>query len=56
MQLSILRHKGTPDRYGMPSHATVDARRILTCVGLTWNEAPFKIPPGRTRKTGQTKA
>lgn len=55
LQVSILRHKGTPDRYAMPSHATVDARRILTCVGLTWDEAPFKMPPERTRNTSQTK-
>jgi len=39
----------------MPSPATVEAKRILTSAGLTWNEAPFKMPPERTRKTSQHK-
>ena len=56
LQLSILRHKGTRDRYAMPSPITTDAKRILTCVGQSWNEAPFKMPPKPTRKTSQTKA
>ena len=47
--------KATPDRYGMLSPATADARRILTCVGLTWNEAPFKMPPKRTYKPRRAK-
>jgi len=55
LQLSILRHKGTRERYAMPSPATVDARRILRCVGLNWNEAPFRMPPERTRKSGPAK-
>ena len=38
-----------------PSPVTSDAKRILTCVGLTWNEAPFQMPQERTRKTGRTK-
>jgi len=54
LQLTILRHKGTRDRYAMPSRATADARRILKCVSLTWNEIPFKMPPERTRKPGRT--
>ena len=56
MQLSILRRKGTRGRYAMPSSVTTDAKRILTCVGRTWNEAPFQMPPERTRKTGRTKS
>ena len=55
VQVSILRRKGTRDRYAMPSPVTTDAKRILTCVGLTWNKAPFQMPPERTRKTGRTK-
>ena len=55
LQVSILRRKGTCERYAMPSPVTTDAKRILTCVGLTWNEAPFQIPPERTRKTSRTK-
>ena len=41
VQVSILRRKGTRERYAMPSPVTTNAKRILTCVGLTWNEAPF---------------
>ena len=55
VQVSILRRKGTRERYAMPSLVTIDAKRILTCVGLTWNETPFQMPPERTRKTGRTK-
>ena len=55
VQVSILRRKGTRERYAMPSPVTTDAKRILTCVGLTWNEAPFRMPPERTRNTGRTK-
>ena len=55
VQLSILRRKGTGERYAMLSPVTTDAKRILTCDGLTWNEAPFQMPPERTRKTGRTK-
>ena len=40
VQVSILRRKGTRERYAMPSPVTTDAKRFLTCVGLTWNEAP----------------
>ena len=56
LQVSILRRKGTCERYAMPSPVTTDAKRILTCVGLTWNEAPFRIPPERTRKTSRTQS
>ena len=35
LQVSILRRKGTCERYAMPSPVTTDAKRILTCVGLT---------------------
>ena len=56
LQVSILRRKGTGERYAMPSPVTTDAKRILTCVGLTWNEAPFQMPPERTRKTSQTES
>ena len=55
VQLSILRRKGTGERYAMPSPVTTDAKRTLSCVGLTWNEAPFQMPPERTRKTDRTK-
>ena len=55
VQLSILHRKGTGERYAMPSPVTTDAKRILTCVGLTWNEAPFRMPPERTHKTDRTK-
>ena len=55
VQVSILCRNGTRERYAMPSPVTADAKRILTCVGLTWNEAPFQMPPERTRKTGRTK-
>ena len=55
LQVSILRRKGTRERYAMPSPVTTDAKRILTCVGLTWNEASFQMPPERTHKTGRTK-
>ena len=39
----------------MSNPVTTDAKRILSCVGLTWNEAPFQMPPERTRKTSRTK-
>jgi len=55
LQVSILRRKGTSERYAMPSPITTDARRILKCVGLTWNEAPFRMPTERTRKTRPSK-
>ena len=55
VQVSILRRKGTRERYAMPSPVTTDAKRLSECVGLTWNEAPFQMPPERTRKTGRTK-
>ena len=55
VQVSILRRKGTRERYAKSSPVTTDANRILTCVGLTWNEALFQMPPERTRKTGRTK-
>ena len=45
LQISILRHKGTKNRYAMPSPLTTDAKRILNCVGLSWDEAPFPMPP-----------
>ena len=35
LQVSIPRRKGTCERYAMPSPVTTDAKRILTCVGLT---------------------
>ena len=54
LQLSVLRRKGTDERYAMPSPVTTDAARILKCVGQTWNEAPFRMPPERTRKTSHT--
>jgi len=55
LQLAILQHERTGDRYAMPGPATVDAKRILGCVGLTWNEVPFRMPPERTRKSGRAK-
>ena len=55
VQVSILRRKGTRERYAMPNLVTADAKRILTCIDLTWNEAPFQMPSERTRKTGRTK-
>ena len=56
MQVSILRRKGTRDRYAIPRPVTTDAKRILTSVCLTWNEAPFQIPPERVRKSNRTKS
>ncbi len=56
LQISILRRKGTSEQYAMPSPATTDAKRILRCVGLSWNEAPFRMPPERTRKPRPEKA
>ena len=56
LQISILRRKGTREQYAMPSPATTDAKRILRCVGLSWNEAPFRMPPERTRKPRPEKA
>ena len=53
VQNSILRCTGTRERYAMPVIA--DANRILTCAGLTWNEAFFQMSPERTRKTDRTK-
>ena len=50
LQISILYHKGTQNRYAMPSPITADAKRILNCVGLTWDEAPFQMPPEKARK------
>ena len=35
VQVSILRRKGTRECYAMPNLVTADAKRILTCVGLT---------------------
>ena len=55
VQLSILRRKGTGERYAIPRPVITDGKRILTCVGQTWNEAPFQMPPERMRKTGRTK-
>ena len=56
VQVSILRRKGKRKHYALPSPVTIDAKPILSCVGLTWNEAPFQMPPERTRKTSRTKA
>ena len=56
LQISVLRRKGTGERYAMPSPVTADAKRILTCVGLTWNETPFQMPPERTRKANRPKS
>ena len=56
LQISVLRRKGTGERYAMPSPVTADAKRILTCFGLTWNETPFRMPPERTRKTNRPKS
>ncbi len=56
LQISILKRKGTSEQYAMPSPATTDAKRILRCVGLSWNEAPFRMPPERTRKPRPEKA
>jgi len=58
LQLSILRHKATGDRYAMPGPATVDDRRILTRVGLTWNEArrPSRCPQNAPARLADTKA
>ena len=42
--------------HAMPNPATTDAKCILTCVGLTWNEAPFQIPPERTHKSDRSNA
>ncbi len=56
LQISILKRKGTSEQYAMPSPATTDAKRILRCVGLSWNEAPFRMPPQRTRKPRPEKA
>ena len=56
LQISILRRKGTREQYAMPRPATTDAKRILRCVGLSWNEAPFRMPPERTRKPRPEKA
>ncbi len=50
LQLSVLRHRDTGERYAMPSPVTTDAKRILRCVDLTWSEEPFRMPPERTRK------
>ena len=36
VQVLIHRRKGTRERYAIPSPVTIDAKRILTCVGLTW--------------------
>ncbi len=54
LQISILRHKDTDERYAMPSPVTTDARRILNCVGLTWDEAPFQMPPQTKRKRSKS--
>ena len=32
VQVSILRRKGTRERYAMPNPVTADAKRILACV------------------------
>ena len=43
LQLSILAKQGTEDEYALPSPATADSQRIYRCLGLRWNEAPFKL-------------
>ena len=52
LQLSVLAREGTGEKYGLPSRATAAARRIYKCVGLAWDERPFRIPDrkGRPRK------
>ena len=55
VQVSILRRKGTRERYAMPCPVTTDAKRLSECIGLIWNKVPFQMPPERTRKTGRTK-
>ena len=43
LQLSILSRTGSGLRYGVPSRATAEAKRIYRSVGLRWNEVPFQL-------------
>ncbi len=49
LQVSVLSREGTDEKYGLPSRATAAARRIYKCVGLAWNERPFRLPDRKRR-------
>lgn len=43
VQLSILKHIQTGQRYGIPSVITEDAKKIYQAMGLKISDIPFKI-------------
>ena len=43
LQLSILLEGSTGNKYALPSRTSAEAARIYRSVGLSWNEAPFRL-------------